>query len=79
MPQFIGICAGITVICIHISNIDGDLNHANASSLADDTRVIMVLKHPDDCSKMQDDLTEAYNLADENNMQFNSKKFELIA
>ena len=76
VPQ--GSVLGPLLFLIHISDIDGDLNHVSASSFADDTRVIMVLEHPEDCSKMQDDLNKVYDWADENNMQFNGKKFELI-
>ena len=45
---------------------------------ADDTRIMASIKNEDDVEELQKDLDTVYGWAESNNMQFNSKKFELI-
>ena len=52
---------------------DSELEHARASSFADDTRLIMEVKVLEDVQKLQDDLYRVYNWTSENNMDFADK------
>ena len=48
------------------------------SMYADDTRLFGQVKNEDDAKQMQEDLNRIYAWAEKNNMEFNSKKFELL-
>ena len=67
---------GPILFLIHIADIDDTLEHVFVSSFADDTRLMMGISKMEDCVKMQSDLNKTYLWAKENNMQFNTKKFE---
>ena len=76
VPQ--GSSLGPLLFLIHISDIDVGTEHASVSSFADDTRLLMPIYVADDSVKMQSDLNKIYDWAKENNMSFNSDKFELL-
>ena len=76
VPQ--GSSLGPLLFLIHISDIDACTEFTNISSFADDTRLIMPIYNERDHIKMQSDLNRVYDWAKQNNMTFNSDKFELL-
>ena len=76
VPQ--GTVLGPILFLIHIADIDVALNHASASSFADDTRILMTITDRRDCERLQEDLSTIYDWAQVNNMQFNGTKFEVL-
>ena len=74
VPQ--GSSLGPILFLIHIADIDDSLDHVFVSSFADDTRLMIGINKVEDTVKMQSDLNKTYMWAKENNMQFNTKKFE---
>ena len=71
VPQ--GTVLGPVLFLIYVSDIDSELEHARASSFADDTRLIMEVKVLEDVQKLQDDLYRVYNWTRKNNMDFADK------
>ena len=60
-------------------DIDGGIaNGTSLRSFADDTRAAKGVKNVHDCTKFQEDLNNVYDWSDENNMEFNSLKFEAM-
>ena len=76
VPQ--GSSLGPLLFLVHIADIDEDMEHVSVSSFADDTRLSMGIALESDQAKMQADLDKAYLWAEQNNMLFNGKKFELL-
>ena len=60
-----------------IGDLDKGVKHSNVSSFADDTRITSVIKSHADSKNLQEDLNSIISWAN-NNMRFNSEKFELI-
>ena len=73
-----GSVIGPILFLIFISDIDTNMSHCNASSFADDTRLLSAVKNDDDRRLTQIDLEQIYEWAKNNNMMFNSSKFELL-
>ena len=76
VPQ--GSVIGPLLFLILIADIDKDITSSFLSSFADDTRVGSAIATMDDASKLQEDLHTVYNWAEQNNMEFNASKFELL-
>lgn len=76
VPQ--GTVLGPIVFLLYISEIDSDLQHTQATSFADDTRLLKIIATAEDCELMQEDLVRLYGWAQQNNMVFNASKFELM-
>ena len=76
VPQ--GTVLGPLLFLILISDINQNVRYSTVSSFADDTRVFKEISTHDDCMKLQNDLQHIYNWASENNMCFNSCKFEKL-
>ena len=76
VPQ--GSVLGPLLFLILIGDIDDNIFHALITSFADDTRATKVMKTETDAVELQNDLFRIYEWSEENNMQFNSVKFELI-
>ena len=76
VPQ--GTVLGPVLFLILIGDITKNLSHSKVSSFADDTRLYSSIKNEDDCDNLQKDLDIVYKWAIENNMQFNSQKFEYL-
>ena len=55
-----------------------DIFNSFLSSFADDTRIGRGITTPQDAHMLQDDLNTIYKWAEDNNMLFNAKKFEVI-
>jgi ribonuclease P/MRP protein subunit RPP40 len=64
---------------ILISDINKDVKHSSLGLFADDTRVWKHVRSEQDSKSLQQDLGAVYNWAKENNMEFNSDKFECIS
>ena len=77
VPQ--GSSLGPLLFLIMISDINRNVENVDISSFADDTRIVSSIGSNSDCCNMQDDLIGVYRWAFENNMKFNSNKFELIS
>jgi hypothetical protein len=60
-------------------DIDQDIEGDSFLSLfADDTRIARKVNSEEDIESLQADLEKLYKWQDSNNMQFNSKKFEIL-
>ena len=71
-----GTVLGPTLFLIFIGDIDEELEHAQASSFADDTRVVMKVSNDADFADLQSDLNVLYQWSVTNNMMFNGTKFQ---
>lgn len=76
VPQ--GSVIGPLLFLILIGDIDKDIFNSFLSSFADDTRIGRAVSTPADAKLLQDDLNHVFKWAEENNMLFNDKKFEII-
>ena len=76
VPQ--GSVLGPLIFLILMADIDVNVYHSLLKSFADDTRVMKGVSGVNDASKLQTDLNNVYKWADENNMEFNSLKFEVL-
>ena len=77
VPQ--GTVLGPILFLVHIRNISKGLSvGTEASSFADDTRVLRGVSSGKDCSDLQADLGLIYSWASQVNMSFNSDKFECL-
>ena len=76
VPQ--GSVLGPLLFLVLISDIDINVLSSFLSSFADDTRVSKGICGVSDASALQGDLEVIYQWAIDNNMSFNSSKFELI-
>ena len=76
VPQ--GSILGPLLFLVLISDIDINVLNSFLSSFADDTRVSNGISGVSDASSLQGDLEAIYQWAIDNNMSFNSSKFELI-
>lgn len=76
VPQ--GSVLGPLLFLVLIGDIDEKVKSSFVSSFADDTRIGRKIKDSSDVQALQDDLDAIYQWADDNNMQFNSGKFECI-
>ena len=77
VPQ--GTVLGPILFLILINDIDQDIEGDSFLSLfADDTRIARKVNSEEDIESLQADLEKLYKWQDSNNMQFNSKKFEIL-
>lgn len=76
VPQ--GTVLGPLLFLIFVSDIDKDVNRSKLSSFADDTRILKIIKKPEDCQELQEDLEKVCSWVDENNMSLNENKFEAL-
>ena len=76
VPQ--GSVLGPLIFLILIADIDESILHAFLASFADDTRATKGIKTEQDAADLQNDLFSIYQWSADNNMKFNSLKFELI-
>ena len=75
VPQ--GTVLGPILFLILINDI-GDNIASTISSFADDTRVLRGIQDTNDILALQEDLRRVYEWQNDNNMQFNDKKFEVL-
>ena len=76
VPQ--GSVLGPLIFLILISDIDNDILLSEVASFADDTRVMRGISTEMDAAELQNDLFKIYQWSIDNNMEFNSLKFELL-
>ena len=76
VPQ--GSVLGPLLFLVLLGDIDQDVSQAFVSSFADDTRVAKGIATKEDIQALQSDLNVIYRWSKENNMMFNSKKFECV-
>ena len=76
VPQ--GSVIGPLIFLILIGDIDKEVATSFISSFADDTRIGHEISSEEDIKALQLDLQAVYQWATNNNMEFNSEKFELI-
>ena len=76
VPQ--GTVLGPLLFIIMINDLSDNVEDSLVSLFADDTRVTRIIKEENDLEKLQEDLDKVYKWQQDNNMLFNSKKFELL-
>ena len=76
VPQ--GSVLGPLIFLMLISDIDEKIEHAKVASFVDDTRATKGISTVEDATDLQNDLFRIYQWSIDNNMQFNSLKFELL-
>ena len=76
VPQ--GSVLGPLLFLVLLGDIDKSVVSAFLSSFADDTRIGHRIKTADDVTVLQKDLESIYQWSADNNMKFNSEKFECI-
>ena len=76
VPQ--GSVLGPLLFLILLGDIDKSVSSAFLSSFADDTRIGHRIKTAGDVNRLQKDLESIYQWSADNNMKFNSEKFECI-
>ena len=77
VPQ--GTVLGPILFLILINDIDKNINSSSFVSLyADDTRITRKIQNESDIESLQSDLETLYDWQKNNNMEFNSKKFEIL-
>ena len=77
VPQ--GTVLGPILFLIMINDIDKDVSiNSKVSLFADDTRVMRAVSSEEDVEDLQSDLDMIYDWQKENNMLFNSNKFEML-
>lgn len=74
-----GSVIGPLLFLIFINDIDVGLNYCKTTSFADDTRMIGAIRTEEDRERVQNDLKLIFEWARNNNMEFNSSKFELMS
>ena len=77
VPQ--GTVLGPVLFLVHIASIAANISAGTeASSFADDTRVLRGIKSVVDCQTLQSDLSKVYEWAQHVNMHFNAEKFKCL-
>ena len=76
VPQ--GTILGPILFLIYISDISETLKRSKMSSYADDSKVYAQIQTPADSKSLQSDLNNIYKWTEDNLMQFNSDKFEVL-
>ena len=76
VPQ--GSVLGPLLFLILIGDIDRDVAQAFLSSFADDTRIGSKINSQDHMDQLQKDLDSVYAWTEQNNMELNADKFELL-
>ena len=76
VPQ--GSVLGPLIFLLLIRDIDQDVLYSIVMSFADDTRATKSVKSINDIEKLQSDLQRIYKWTDDNNMELNDIKFELL-
>ena len=76
VPQ--GTVLGPILFLIMINDINKDVSNSKVSLFADDTRVMKSISSEEDVEDLQSDLDVIYSWQKENNMLFNSNKFEMM-
>ena len=76
VPQ--GSVLGPLLFLIMIGDIDANVAESSVRSFADDTRVAKEIKDLHSSTKLQSDTNSIYKWAEDNNMQFNEDKFEVL-
>ena len=77
VPQ--GTELGPVIFLILIADITKNVKFSKISSFADDTRLYSAIRSPTDSDQLQCDLNSVYDWSKENNMEFNSNKFQDVS
>ena len=72
-----GTVLGPLLFLIYISDIGQNIS-SSKKVYVDDTKLIKAVTDEKDCEDLQEELDILYKWADENNMQFNGKKFQVV-
>ena len=72
-----GTVLGPILFLIYISDI-GENIKSSKKVYVDDTKLIKAVKNEDDVQELQDELDKLYKWAEDNNMKFNGKKFQVV-
>ena len=74
-PQ--GTVLGPILAIIFLCDVDKDVNNL-IQMFCDDTRLLGSIASEEDVEEVQSDLNKIYHWAEQNNMEFNDKKFEVL-
>ena len=77
VPQ--GTVLGPVFFLILIADITKNVKFSKISSFADDTRLYSTIRSPTDSDQLQCDLNSVHDWSKENNMEFNSNKFQYVS
>ena len=73
-----GSAIGPILFLIYVIDIDQDMKYCKASSFADDTRLLTNISTEQHGANMQEDLRSMFQWAQNNSMEFNTSKFEML-
>ena len=73
-----GSAIGPMLFLIYILDIDQDMKYCKTSSFADDTRLLAKISNEQHSARMQEDLNSMFKWSENNSMEFNMSKFELL-
>ena len=76
VPQ--GSVLGTVLFIISINDLPNHIKHSNILTFADDTKIVLPINSMDDNILLQSDLNSVMAWSNENNMQLNKNKFELL-
>ena len=77
VPQ--GTVLGPVLFLILIADITKNVKFSKISNFADNTRLYSAIRSPTDTDQLQCDLNSVYDWSKENNMEFNSNKFQYVS
>ena len=63
---------------IYIADIGNNVKHSSLASYADDSKLKKIIEDKADVDKLQEDLNSVYKWTEENIMEFNTTKFEIL-
>ena len=76
VPQ--GTVLGPLMFLLYINDLESEMQHSVLRVFADDSKIVKEIRNEEDHNKLQQDLNISVKWAEENNMELNQKKFQLM-